>query len=288
MGRIAVITDSSSDIPARIADKYDITILPMYISFGGRTYKEGEGISSQKVYNALETGQKIYTSGPSVGDYTRVYAEKLKQDDIDKIYNICLSSRLSGTINSALAAQKNFPGQKIKIVDSKNATISLGLIVMEVARLAQMGMPEPKLMEKMDLLIEKTTFFAAIENFKHVLRSGRTPFLSNLLSKALIFKPVVSINASGKIYLKRILRNKNNAINELYKQAVRHIGQGFSWNIGIFYGPHKEPAMYLKRKFVDRKDLPVNDIIMTEITTVISAHTGPGIWGVALGPRIDG
>ncbi|MGM0366187.1 MAG: DegV family protein [Actinomycetota bacterium] len=287
MGKIAIITDSSSDIPQDMAARYGITVMPMYISFGGKTYKEGEDITNQQVYQALESGLKIHTSGPSVGDFTKAYSEALNRGGIEKIYSINLSSKLSSTINSAMIAKRNFPDEKIKVIDPKNVTISLGLIVLEAAKLAHMGVGEEKVDQAIAFLIEKTSFFAAIENFKYVLRSGRTPFLGNLLSKALIFKPVVSVNSSGKIYLKRLLKNKNNAIEELHKQTIRHLSGNFNWNIGIFYGQEKERALYLKKVFESQKKLPIKNIILSEITTVISAHTGPGIWGVAYGPSID-
>jgi DegV family protein with EDD domain len=286
MGKIALLTDSSSDIPSDIATRYHITVIPMYITFGGNTYREGKEISNLQVYQALEDGLKVHTSGPSIGDFVKAFSELFKKG-FEKIYCINLSSKLSSTINTAMLAKKNFPDESIRVIDSKNTTISLGLIVTEAARLAEMDIDTRKLDRMIELLIEKTSFFAAIENFKYVLRSGRTPFLSNLLSRALVFKPVVSVNSKGKIYLKRLLKNRGNAINELYRQTIFNINEDFYWNIGIFYGPQKDPAFYLKDLFEKKQDLHIRDIILSEVTTVISAHTGPGIWGVAYGPRLE-
>ncbi len=287
MGKIAIITDSASDITPEMAAEYGITVLPMYISFGGKTYKEGQDLNSQQVYRALDQGHKIHTAGPSIGDFMKAYAQAFKQDDVEKIYSINLSGKLSGTINSAMAAKKNFPPGKIEIIDSKNATISMGLMVIEIARLAQRDPSRQKLEQAIALLVEKNSFFAAIENFKYVLRSGRTPFLGSLLAKALIFKPVVSVNQHGKIYLKRMLKNKNSAIRELYKQTAQAMTSDFHWNIGIFYGLDRGPAEELKKMFAQNKDLPVKTIMLSQITAVISAHTGPGIWGAAFGPSLD-
>lgn len=284
MNKIALVTDSSSDIPPQIARQLGITILPMYINVEGQAYKEGKEINNDKVYQALEDGHIVRTSGPSVADFLEEYT-RLLGNQVEKIYTICLSSKLSSTLNSALVAKRNFKDELIEVIDSKNTTISMGLIVTEIARLAQAGLPEPELKSIMAGLIAETSFYAAIENFKYVFRSGRTPFLGRFLSKALIFKPVVSVNLAGKIYLKSFSKSKTKAIMQLYKQTMASIDKTKKWRIGIFYGNQIEPALELQQRFDQIKtEANIEEIILSEVTTVISAHTGPGIWGVAYSP----
>ncbi|MCG9479628.1 MAG: DegV family protein [Actinomycetia bacterium] len=286
MSKIAVVTDSSSDIPQKIAHDLGISIIPMYINIEGKSYKEGREINNEQVYKALADGYMVRTSGPSAADFMEVFT-RLFDEKIEKIYTICLSSKLSGTLNSALLAQRNFKKGLIKIIDSRNTTISMGLLVTETARLAKLDLAEDELESKIAYLIEETSFYAAIENFKYVFRSGRTPFLGKFLSKALIFKPVVSINSNGKIYLKSFSKSKQKAILKLYKQTITSIDTRRAWRIGIFYGDRIQPALDLKQRFEENNKGNIREIILSEVTTVISAHTGPGIWGVAYSPILN-
>ena len=139
MDNIAIITDSTSDIPVSLAKEYGIIIMPLYVGFEGKLYKEGETITSEKVYEKLEAGVKVNTSAPSTGDFTNIFRDLVEEKGKNLIYCIHLSSKLSGTVNSANQAKKFFPQAKIKVIDSKNVTLSLGLIVLEAARAAREG-----------------------------------------------------------------------------------------------------------------------------------------------------
>ncbi|MFO7928414.1 MAG: DegV family protein [Candidatus Humimicrobiaceae bacterium] len=287
MDNIAIVTDSSSDIPKELVEKYGIKIIPMYINFGDHNYKEGEEITVEKVFGALKSGLKVRTSCPSVGDFVKLFEEIFKDKKYDKIYYIGLGSKLSSSINSANIAKSYFPEGRVKIIDSNNTTISLGLIIIEFSKLLKKGVRGKELDNYLNFLIKKYTFFAAIENFEYVFKSGRTPFLANFLSKAIIFKPVVSINSKGRIYLKKFVKNKNNSILELFKQSKSKMNYNHEWNVGIFYGQDKQPANKLVDLFKNDKNIKVNQLLVTKITTIISAHTGPGVWGVAFGPSIN-
>ena len=287
MNNIAIITDSTADIPVSLAEEYGIIITPLYVGFEGKLYKEGKAITSEKVYEKLEAGVKVSTSAPSTGDFVNIFRDLIDKKGKNLIYCIHLSSKLSGTFNSANQAKKFFPQAKIKVIDSKNTTISLGFIALEAARAAREGKSEEEIDSLVESLIKKSKFFATIENFDYLFKGGRAPFLGKLLSKSIIFKLIVTIDKNGKIKPKKIVRNRRNILIELYRQVKKASSLAKKMHIGIFYGSDKKTALELEKLIRDDSDIEIDEIILTEITTIMSAHTGPGIYGIAVCPKVE-
>jgi len=287
MSDIAIVTDTTADIPEELAKENNIALIPLYVGYEGKLYKEGKEITNQDVYEKLEAGIKVMTSTPSTIDFVNLYKNIINKEKKTTIYSIHLSSRLSGTVNSAIQAKKFFPDTNIKIIDSRNVTISLGLIVLEVARAVKRGVSEEKIDRLIDILIEKSKFFGAIENFEHLLKGGRAPFFGKFLSSAIRFKPIITIDKNGKIRLKKFIRSKKNATIELYKQAKKAASSTDKNEIGIFYASDINTALELEKMIRDDNDIKIDKLIMTEITTIMSAHTGPGFWGIGICPKVD-
>jgi DegV family protein with EDD domain len=292
--KIAIVTDSSADIPEDISLKNAITIVPMYVGYDGILYKEGMEISKDKVFNALESGKKVSTSAPSVGDFITVFKELIEEKKNDVVYYIGLSSRLSGSINSAFSAAKYFDSGKIKIFDSKTSTINLGLIAMEAARAVNRGLSGKPLDAIIKRLITDSSFTALLESMKYVFKGGRAAFLGKFLSAAIIFIPILTIGDNGKVKLQKFAKNLNSAFREIFriakKDSLRFYEKGYKkMHIGIFYGRDENQALKIKQMFDGDKELSriKENIIITEITTIISAHTGPGLCGIAVCPKID-
>ncbi|MFZ3386407.1 MAG: DegV family protein, partial [Candidatus Hydromicrobium sp.] len=284
MENIAIVTDTTSDIPEQLASKYKIKVIPLYIGFGGKLYLEGKEITSSEVYEKLESGVKIHTSTPSVGDFVEVYRDLIENEKKTLIYSIHVSSKLSATSNSATQAKKFFPNAEIKVIDSKTAAINLGFIVLEVARAVKRGEREERIDGIIDFMIRKNRMFATFENFEYVFRGGRAPFLGKFLANSIKLKPILTIGSDGKVKLKKFVKNKTNSIIELYKQIKRDSFYTGKRKIGIFYGSDINPALELEKMIREDNKIKIDELILTEVTTVMSAHTGPGIWGVASCP----
>jgi DegV family protein with EDD domain len=282
--KIAIVTDSSSDIPQELAKKYNIEIIPMYIGYDGFLRKDGVDIFPEEVYAALKENKKVGTSSPSIGDFLKVFDFLLEEKGIDLVCCITLSSRLSGAFNAASIAGKKFNNGRVKVYDSKTSTICLGFIVLQAAQAASRGCSFEEIEGIINRLTVKNRFFALLENFEYVFKGGRGTFFGKILNKALIFTPILTIGKTGKVHLSKFAKNKYSALEEICKMAVKaSISNGTS-KFGIFYGEDIDTAKYLEKMLKDNKDISIDEIITTKITTVISAHTGPGIYGIAVSP----
>ncbi|HEX7561399.1 MAG TPA: DegV family protein [Candidatus Humimicrobiaceae bacterium] len=287
--KTAIVTDSSSDIPTELAKQYGIEVIPMYIGYDGFLKKDGVDIFPEEVYSALKENKKVGTSSPSIGDFLEVFNFLLEKKDIDLVCCITLGSRLSGAFNAASVASKKFNDSRIndsriKVFDSKTSTICLGFIVLQAAQAASHGCSFEEIEEIINGLIVKNRFFALLENFEYVFKGGRGTFFGKIINKALTFTPILTIGKTGKVHLSKFAKNKNSALEEIYKMAVRASMPNSSSKFGIFYGEDINTAKFLEKMLKDNKDIRIDEIITTKITTVISAHTGPGIYGIAVSP----
>lgn len=283
MQNIAIVTDTTSDIPAELAASYNIEVVPLYVGYEDRQFLDGKEITNQQVFDKLKSGVRVNTSGPSIGDFINIYRKLIEIGKKSLIYSIHLSSRLSSTFNAAFQATKFFPGTEIKVVDSRTAAISLGYIVLEAARAAARNESPEKIDMLIDFMIKHNRLFATFENFEYLFIGGRAPVLKKFLSKSIILKPILILD-NGKVKLKKFAKNKKNSIIELYKQVKKDASQACRKKFGIFYGQDKKPALELESMIMNDSRIIVDEMILTEITTIISAHTGPGIWGVTSCP----
>ena len=126
MSDIAIVTDTTADIPEELAKENNIALIPLYVGYEGKLYKEGKEITNQDVYEKLEAGIKVMTSTPSTIDFVNLYKNIINKEKKTTIYSIHLSSRLSGTVNSVTQAKKFFPDTNIKIIDSRKCHYKSG------------------------------------------------------------------------------------------------------------------------------------------------------------------
>ena len=286
--KIAIVTDSVSNIPEELARKHNINVVPLYVGLEGKMYKDGLDITPGQIYDKLASGVKVISSVPSVGDFTKVYRDLIEKEKKTLIYSIHLSSVLSGTINSARLAAKIFPDVKIKVIDSKLAAIVEGLVVLEAAHAAERGESEEKIDSIIDFSIKVASFFISFDNFEYLVKGGRAPFLANFVGKVMVLKPILTFDSNGKLKLKKFVRNQRNSLIELYKQLKKSIRDNKKSKIGICYGNDRGPAMELEKMLKNDPEITLDEVIYSDMTVVMSAHTGPGIWGICAIPVMDG
>ncbi len=286
MNNIAIVTDSTADIPEELSRENDITVIPISVGFEGKLYKDGEEINSKIVFDKLREGVRVHTSTPSVGEFVEVYNDLVRNKKKNLIYSIHLSSKLSSTVNAANQARKFFPEADIRIIDSKTASIGMGFIALEAARAIKRGDSEKKIDKIIDYLIKYVGVFAVFEDFKYLFMGGRAPFLGKFLSMSIRFKTIVNIKNDGKVGLIKFVRNKRNSLIELYWQVKKIIYPVNGKKIGIFYGEDINTAIELEKIIRSDSKIEIDELILTEVTTVMSAHTGPGIWGVSVCPAV--
>ena len=196
---IRFVTDSTSYISADFIQEYGLSIVPLKVQFCDKSFDENTEIDNQDLYRQLAAVRDIpTTSQPSVGEFRHLYHQLLSRNPGTNILVLTVSSKLSGTYNSALAAARQLSPANITVFDSLSVGMGLGLMVITAAEMARQQYPLGAILSHLELMRDKITIFLMVDSLEYLKRGGRmgpTPaFLGTLLNT----KPILTI-AGGKI-----------------------------------------------------------------------------------------
>ena len=274
---IKIVTDSTSDLDKDTAKNLSVEIVPLNVHFGDEVYKDGIEINSDDFFDKLINGTVFpKTSQPSVGEFIDVY-EKLGNDGSD-IISIHISDQLSGTINSARQAAKHLEGKiKVHIIDSKQISISLGLITISAAKAVKEGKTLNEVLDLIESLIARSHVFTALDTLEYLEKGGRIGKAKSLVGKILNFKPIIGsadgiIDAFGR-------GRSNTACMIKLEELVKSTGEIES--IGIVYSTDKSLADKFSEQITQNLKLekPPKSY---QIGPVIGVYGGPNVIGVGI------
>ncbi len=274
---IKIVTDSTSDLDKDTAKNLSVEIVPLNVHFGDEVYKDGIEINSDDFFDKLINGTVFpKTSQPSVGEFIDVY-EKLGNDGSD-IISIHISDQLSGTINSARQAAKHLEGKiKVHIIDSKQISISLGLITISAAKAVKEGKTLNEVLDLTESLIARSHVFTALDTLEYLEKGGRIGKAKSLVGKILNFKPIIGsadgiIDAFGR-------GRSNTACMIKLEELVKSTGEIES--IGIVYSTDKSLADKFSEQITQNLKLekPPKSY---QIGPVIGVYGGPNVIGVGI------
>jgi len=279
---VKVVTDSSCDIPPEIATKLSITIVPLCIELGGKTYRDGIDIDVDRVYHELAHGQETpKTSVPPPGDFIEVYNNLAAETD--QIISIHLAPGYSGTYNAASLAKTYLDNScRVEVIDSNSASVGLGLIAIAAAKAAQEGKDLDKIVDLVHQIISRTHIFGKCDSFPHILQGKRLHFTRVLIllgniSMALHMKMLGEIYDGGKVRSPAYVVGLKMALNQLKRWA-----KSFETleELAIAYAttPHEAEmlAECLEPLF------PRERMLITRLGCATSTYLGPGTLAMGL------
>ena len=196
---VKIVTDSTCDLSPELAQQLGIIVVPVYLRFGDEVYRDGVDISQDEFYQKLEESPiHPSTSQPTPADFADVY-RKLSTET-DAIVSIQVTSKLSGTYNSALQGRELAEtGCRIEVVDSLSVSMGLGLIAMTAARLAEAGESLQGVMDEVRQAIPSIRVLGVFDTLKYLLRSGRLGKAKALLGTLLNVKPLITMR-DGELF----------------------------------------------------------------------------------------
>ncbi len=274
--QIKIVTDSTSDLPAHIAKDLGITIVPLYVRFGEDVFRERVDITDDEYYQKLLSGTiHPSTIQPSPQDFQGVYEEVAKETD--GIISIHISSKLSGTYNSALqaseASNKKCP---IEVVDSEAVTMGLGLIAIFAATRAKEGVNLTELVADTKEVINNIHLLGLLDTLKYLQLGGRIGKAKALLGSILNVKPLVTLK-EGEVVPAGQARTRVKGIQRLFDftKEVPVIQDA-----AIMYNTTPAEAEAL----AERIDpiFPKKQITLARVGTTLGTHCGPGFVAIAL------
>ena len=275
--RIAVVTDSTCDLPRELTKEHNIQIVPQVLIMGTKTWRDGVDIDPPAFYELLQTSSDFPASSqPSVPDFTEVFSRLAK--DVDGIAAILVSDELSGTLNSARMAKESLPDVPIEIVDTRSVSMQLGFIVLAAARAAAAGADLQTVADTARAMIGHASVYFVVDTLEYLHRGGRIGAASRLFGTALNLKPLLAIK-DGIVQPVTKVRSRRKALATLFQLLDEELDGKERIQMSVLHIAEPEEADRLAEQLVDRYH-PA-EMIRTECGPVVGTHAGPGTLGVA-------
>ncbi len=271
---IRIITDSTCDLPDEIIHQHAITVIPLIISVGEKSFLDGVELSREQYYERLpyfRPHPKTAAPGPEV--FTKAF-ELLVAEGAHAILSIHISETLSSTVNSARIAAEQFNRIPVTVLDSTQLSLGLGFIVECAAQMADSGKDVLEIIEALKNLMTRTYVFASLKTLEYLRRSGRMNFALAKFGELIQLKPILHMH-DGKAVAYRTRTQRNATIRLLdwlaeyapyEKLAIVHAGV-----------QDEAEALYLRAL----NYFPDQSILIAQITPVLGAHLGIGALGFA-------
>lgn len=277
MRKLAIVTDSSANLPRELVEKYHIFVVPVLIYLDGREYHDSVDIAPTEIYRYLRlsgNGNLPKTATPSVGDFLRVYTQALQQ--AEEVVSIHLASELSAVCQTAELASK-LVDAPIHVLDCRSAALGCGFATLEAARLAESGGNAPAVLERARDIAQRTRVYASLDTLYYLHRGGHVPMIACLAGSALKLCPILSIS-NGQARLIALPRTRWRAISRLLELISNDVSQR-PVHAAVMHADVPEEAEALRQELASR--LNCRELFVTEFTPVMGAHAGPGLIGLA-------
>lgn len=278
MKKIAILSDSTCDLGKELIQKYDIKILPLYVNFSDKSYKDGCDITAKELYEIVEDKDELpKTAAPSPNDFIKIFEELFLE--YEEIFYTGISSYMSSTLQNAhLASQLMGKEDKVFLLDSKNLSTGIGLILLKAAKFRDEGLGGKVIIERLNKIVPAVRSQFAIETMTYLYKGGRCNSLVNFVGKVFKIKPIIVVRDGRMSVGKKPRGQMQNALNELLSYLRHDIDILDTDAIFITHSEAYESCKYLTNEV--KKLVPNIPIYTTEAGCVISSHCGKGTIGI--------
>ena len=275
MEKIAILTDSASNIEENISE--GIFVVPLYVNFETESKKDLVEISPAELFERMDK-ENASTSAPSVDDF----AEKIKfikELGYTKILAIGVSQALSGSYNAMRIALEDGDMEYV-LIDSKNITMTEGLLVMYAKSLVTKGIGIDEISKNVKGKIKDLRLFATVSDLKYLIRGGRLSAVEGLLGGTLRINPVLTIEEKGTIGNYKSVMGRKRAVNFIARETHKALAENDGYYLALAYGKDVKDIAEIKEKLGDL--IKGADLyIESSVTAVLGCHSGPSTYVVS-------
>lgn len=282
---IALVTDSTCDLPQEIIDFYQINMLPINITFGENAYLDKLTIQPDHFYKLLaESPDHPKSAQTNEKAFTNLYSHLASH--YDSVIAIHLSDKLSGTYNSSLKAgqtvSKEF-GKPVNVINSRSISGALGLITLRAAQAIEAGYSHDQIVKMIDKWSDQLTLYVSVTTMKYLIKGGRVSAFKGLLARVLNVHPVIQIDQSGKAVVAEKTFNQKVCMEKVLKHVSGSCKERKIWNYIVLHANNPEAAEWYSRKMTELTGMSA--LAVLNISPVIGVHTGIGAAGIAALPE---
>jgi len=277
--KIALITDTTSDLPEDILKEFNIKVLSFRIIYKDREYKDKIDITPQQVYDNL-LNEVPTSSMPSTGDMEELFTA-LENDGYTHVLAVVLSSGLSGIYNGIKVVSESHPNLKTYICDSQSISLGEGAVVHECGKLIKQGKSFNEIVEAIPFIKKRIHLFFVVGTLEYLKRGGRIGKVSGTIAELLNIKPIISIDYNdGKYITYAKVRGRKQSLNRLIEIA----GEITSKKKCTGFILHGDSEIDARKVYDTLKNLPnITELVFSGcISPVSGVHSGPGLIGLVL------
>ena len=275
-----IITDSTCDLPKDVLERMNVERVPLYVSFEGKTHKDWEAITPEVIVKGVQGGSNLpTTSQPSPQDFESVY-RKAVEGGAQHILVLTISAELSGTYQSATIAA-NSVDVPVTVFDSRAASVGLGNMVEVAVWLRDEGKTAEETVQQLERVRETSLPFFTVATLEFLQKGGRIGRASALVGSLLNIKPILSIE-EGKIIPSGKARGNKKAVAEMIANVRRHLEKYPGKPYITFLHVTDQEAGEKLRDAVRNAGIEFDGGEVYEVGAVVSAHVGPGTYGMYL------
>ncbi len=282
MARIHVVTDSGSDLPKDVRERFGISVVPLTIQFGDDIYRDGVDMQVDEFYERLRTGDTLpSTCQPSPADFVKVYESIAEAGDT--IISVHLSSKLSGTYQSSVLAASMLPDIDIVSIDTLSASMGIGLAAIAAAEAVKQEKPKDEVIAVTERAVEQLGVYFMVDTLEFLKRNGRIGRASALMGTLLNIKPILTLQ-DGVVTPFEKARGKAKALKRISEAIAQYSEEhtGKKLRFGITHAAALDDAEKIAAEI--KEQFPVHDIVIGPIGPTIGVHVGPGTLAVLFYP----
>jgi len=276
---IAVVTDSTACIPDEALGGLNIPTIPLWLIWEDERYRDGIDISPEAFYRRLQERETIpSTSQPSVGEFVDFYRQVAEERGTDTIVGAFISSKISGTVDSAQAAAAQVPELHITVIDSYTTSMGLGFLTLAAAREAARGASVEDVVAAANDVRQRLTVLFTVDTLESLHKGGRIGGAKRFLGTMLNIKPLLHLN-EGCVEPMCQIRTKQRALAEMMDRAEESLGGKAMAELAVIDVDCRNESEEVAQSARERFNL--STVYLTPVSPVIGTHAGPGTIGMA-------
>lgn len=276
MRNVRIFTDTTADLSPELIEKYNITVMPLYVTLGENTYKDMLEIKADDIFRFYSAGGELpKTSAVSIGDYAEAFRPVVEKGC--SILHFTISSDFSACYQNAVLAAKDIG--HIFVVDSRNLSTGIAQLVIMAAELAKSGMAAEDIYEKVLKAVPRLDVSFVLNDLKYLYKGGRCSGVAALGANVLKLKPCIEV-ADGKMQVRKKYRGAFEKCAEEYIKDRLSGKNDIDLRRIFLTWSGCDPKLIKKLTKIIKDCLPFEEILVTEAGSTISGHCGPGCLGV--------
>ncbi len=282
---VAVVTDSTADLPPELAQRHDVLVVPLSIIFGRDRFRDGVEIQPRDFYQLLETSaEHPHTEPPPEAEFFEHYHHLIAEQDIVSVH---ISSKMSETFNhakeAALRGSRGFdhlPPERhdfaLEVVDSRTVSMGLGMQALFAARMARRGMTVFNIAQRLQAMAPRIHLFFAVDTLDFLVKGGRIGKARAAIGKLLGIRPILGVE-DGEVTAVDRVRGGRQVHPRIVRLLERRLDPGRPIIACVAHA--RAPVWADRLQSLIEKDLQVAEMISTDIGPVVGTHAGPGCVG---------